>query len=119
MIARCCGTRRTNYPMYGGRGIKVCERWQNSFEAFLADMGERPSPKHTIERKDNNGDYTPSNCRWATICEQARNRRNNRLGTLNGKTQSIAAWAEERGANLQRVYSRLSRGWTLEQAIGA
>ena len=119
MIARCCDHRRTNYPTYGGRGIKVCDRWRNSFEAFVADMGERPSPKHTVDRIDNNGDYTPQNCRWATIHQQARNRRSNRLGTLNGKTQSIAAWIEELGASRTRTYWRLSHGWTLDRALGA
>jgi hypothetical protein len=75
MINRCEYEKNENYAFYGGRGIKVCERWRNSFEAFLADMGRRPSPQHSIDRKDNDGNYEPGNVRWATKSEQAFNRR--------------------------------------------
>lgn len=74
MRARCSNPKASNFSRYGGRGIAVCARW-NSFEVFLADMGERPSRKHTIDRKDNELGYQPSNCRWATSSEQARNKR--------------------------------------------
>lgn len=110
MRQRCMVPTNKDYAQYGGRGITVCDRW-SSFVNFLADMGKRPTPEHSIDRKDNNGPYSPDNCRWATRKEQQRNRRCNRLLTLKGRTASIAAWAEELQIPWVRLYSQVSRGW--------
>jgi hypothetical protein len=93
MISRCTNPRKKDYPNYLGRGIEVCERW-HSFENFLADMGYKPSPEHTLDRIDNNGNYEPSNCRWATRKEQNRNSRWNRYLIFDGISKCIAEWAE-------------------------
>jgi len=89
MRSRCHSLTDPAYARYGGRGIVVCARWSESFEAFLADMGERPAGT-TLDRIDNDGPYSPENCRWATRTEQGRNRRTNRLLTFNGATKTIA-----------------------------
>jgi len=94
MKGRCSLRSNKKYHLYGGRGIRVCDRWQDSFENFLADMGHRPSSKHSIDRfPDMNGNYEPSNCRWATRKQQSRNKRNTRLITHDGKTLCLADWA--------------------------
>lgn len=97
-------------------GITVCERWRDSFETFLADMGERPEGL-TIDRIDNDKGYEPGNCRWATQKEQQNNRRNNRLITVNGRTQTLAQWAEETGFNRKTISRRLDLGWSAEKAL--
>lgn len=118
MIARCYGRYSDSFANYGGRGITVCERWRNSFEAFLVDMGERPEGTQ-LDRIDNEKGYSPENCRWATIKQQNRNRRGNRFLTLNGRTLTVAGWAEELGLRVGNVYSRLSRGKSVEEALRA
>jgi hypothetical protein len=116
MKQRCEYPKHRAYPRYGGRGIKVCDRWQ-SYDAFLADMGPRPSPKHSIERRDNNGDYEPDNCVWATHREQVLNRRGAVLCTYNGRTQPLSLWADETGIPYGRLYDRLKKNWPVEQAF--
>lgn len=93
MIARCENRARDFYPRYGGRGIKVCRRWRKSFPAFLADLGPRPSSRHTLDRIDNDRDYAPTNCRWATNEEQGQNTSRTRKLTINGVTLGVNAWA--------------------------
>ena len=127
MHQRCENPRNPKYPVYGGRGIKVCAQWSvrgnryigtPGFDAFVADMGLRPSPRHTLERKDTNGNYTPDNCIWATQKVQQRNRRNNHILTFRGRSQSIAAWAEElRWISALRLRARIAEGWAAEHAL--
>lgn len=120
MKQRCYTKSTIQFKDYGGRGIIVCERWINSFANFLADMGPRPSMKHSLDRyPDVNGNYEPSNCRWATSSEQHRNRRNNRLITFGGKTKCITAWAEEYGIGPTVLHTRLKRGIPMSVALTA
>lgn len=114
---RCLNTRCEEYPDYGGRGITVCERWRDSFEVFLADMGRRQSPRHSIERKDNDGPYAPWNCVWATKREQANNRRSSRRLRYGDDELTIAQWAEKTGIPYQTLYWRLGAGWSVERTL--
>lgn len=116
MRDRCERPGHIGYHLYGGRGITVCERWK-SFENFLADMGERPSKDHQIERKDNNGNYEPSNCRWATRKEQARNRRTQTMLTYNGETLCVSEWAERLGVERGRLQNRINLGWPADRIL--
>lgn len=109
MKSRCCDPASEAWADYGGRGIVVCERWLKSFDHFCADMGDRPSLGHSIDRIDNDGNYEPGNCRWATDAEQARNRRNSILLTHNGATKTLAAWADEMGVSYYTLYLRIFR----------
>lgn len=116
MMDRCYDRSTNSYRHYGARGIKVCERW-HTFEHFLADMGARPPGKYSIDRIDNGGNYEPSNCRWATIKEQARNMRTNRVVVFNGKKMCLVAACESAGINSQTVRSRMMRGWNFNDAV--
>jgi hypothetical protein len=116
MIGRCENTTTDAYPWYGGRGIKVCDRWR-TFENFLADLGERPSKDHTLERGDVNGNYEPGNVRWATRLEQGANKRNNRNLTAFGETLHMQEWCRRFGILQGTLWDRLDRGWDVERAL--
>lgn len=117
MIRRCEDKQRNNFKNYGGRGITVCSRWRKSFSAFFEDMGAKPTQDHSIERENNDGNYEPGNCRWATRKEQGRNTRANRLLEYNGRTACLSEWAEVAGLSTRAFHHRLSRGWSVERAI--
>jgi len=116
MRQRCSRPQKDNYKYYGGRGITVCERW-NSFENFMHDMGNPPSDQHSIDRIDTNGNYEPSNCRWATMKEQQNNRRDNHILEYQGESMTISRWAEKIGVSQSLLIDRLSRGWTIEKTL--
>jgi hypothetical protein len=115
MRQRCDNPKAAHYADYGGRGIAVCERWLK-FDNFLADMGPRPEGM-TLERKENNGNYEPGNCRWASRSEQMRNRRNSRFVTYQGKTQTLKDWANEYGLTGSTLWLRWKRGWDFKRAL--
>jgi len=106
--SRCCNPDDCHYKDYGGRGIMICGRWINSFENFLEDMGKRPQGK-TIDRVNNDGNYSPENCRWSTPKEQSRNQRTNRLITYQKRTECLSVWAEILNINYETLRSRLAR----------
>lgn len=115
---RCYKKTNRNYYRYGGRGITVCDRWLESFENFLEDMGPRPVSKESIDRINNNGNYEPENCRWANRKEQNRNTSRNRMLTFNGKTMCMAEWAERLNLDYQNLARRLNKfGWSVEKSL--
>ena len=115
--ARCYHPSNKNFANYGGRGIKVCERWRESYVNFLEDMGRKPSSGHSLDRIDNSKGYSPENCRWATSSEQGNNRRTNCVLTFSGRTQSATQWAREYELQATCLFNRLALGWTVERAI--
>lgn len=115
MKRRCENKNVAAYKDYGGRGIRVCERWQ-AFENFFADMGHKPEGK-SLDRIDNSKGYCKENCKWSTAKEQKRNARNLRYITAKGKTQSMGEWAEEIGLSVGTIWQRLSIGWTDEESV--
>jgi hypothetical protein len=116
--SRCNHKGRSDYAHYGARGIRVCAEWR-SYARFLADMGPRPSEKHTIDRLDNDRGYEPGNCRWATMLEQENNRRNNIKLTHDGETMNMSQWARRYGMSGAALRQRLVNGWSMEMALTA
>lgn len=116
MVMRCHNPNTKCYPRYGGRGITVCERWRD-FSNFFADMGHPPTPKHSLERIDNGGRYEPSNCRWATLSEQCRNRRSNVILTHNGESMTATDWAIRLGLDSKLLFARVDAGWSTERIL--
>lgn len=116
MLHRCRTPTAKAYKNYGARGIAVCDRWL-TFSNFLADMGSRPSPEHSLDRIDNDGNYVPGNCRWATVVEQVRNTRRKRMITHNGETFPLWKWAEITGFDTKTIAARLRRGWSESRAL--
>ena len=115
MIQRCHNPNAKDYPRYGARGIFVCDEWR-AFDIFLKDMGERPVGK-SLDREDNEKGYSPKNCRWVDAVTQQRNKRNNRTMTHNGKTMTLAGWAETLNINPNTLNARLQNGWDEISAI--
>lgn len=116
MKNRCTNANYIEFELYGGRGIKCCESWM-AFDVFLMDMGERP-PGKTLDRIDHNGSYEPSNCRWATPKDQARNTRKNVLVTIGEETKTVAEWCENPAAAMDKtVYRRIKLGWSGCEAV--
>ena len=115
IIQRCTNPSATKYCDYGGRGIAVCDRWR-LFENFYSDMGECPEGKE-IERKDNDGNYEPGNCRWATRYEQTRNTRRNNMLTHDGVTLCVTDWAARLGVHFTTLTARLRNGWSVADTV--
>ena len=116
MLTRCNTPSATSYERYGGRGIRVCDRWR-SFDNFHADMGDPPSDKHSIDRIDNDGNYEKSNCKWATNQEQTRHTRRNHMVEIAGENLPLVIWCERYGASYYLVKDRLRWGWDPLRAL--
>ena len=116
MINRCTNQNYEHFHCYGGRGISVCKQW-TEFESFYRDMGPRQSAKHSLDRKDTNGNYEPDNCRWATKAEQMRNMRKNVFLERDGKRQTISEWAREIGISVATIGSRIKAGTPIDKVL--
>ena len=117
MKARCTNPKYKGYKNYGGRGITVCDRWFNSFESFLEDMGHKPTKSHQLERVENDGNYDPDNCIWATPREQSNNRRNNIVIGHNGESLTLAQWSRRSGIAYGKLLYRFRAGWTAQEML--
>lgn len=116
MKQRCLNPKHEFFNHYGGRGIQVCDSWLESFKNFFADMGECPEGL-TLDRIENDGNYEPANCRWATRFQQNSNRRNATLLTMDGETMCVSEWSRKTGIHQDTIRWRISRGWTVEDAL--
>jgi hypothetical protein len=117
MKGRCYNKKTKRYPHYGGRGIAVCEEWRDSFEAFAEHIGPKPSPRHSIDRIDNDRGYEPGNVRWATSDQQNRNYSRNRLVTIDGRTMCVTDWCQEVGLSPSSFWKRIGKGWDEKSAM--
>lgn len=117
IMQRCYNNKSTGYENYGARGIVVCDRWLRSFENFFEDMGPKPTLRHSIERRDNDGNYEPGNCIWALPIEQLNNKRNNAVYLYKGERKTLSQLAVETGIKRATLAVRLQRGATIEEAV--
>jgi len=118
MMDRCYNPANRQYADYGGRGIRVCDRWRESWRAFVADVGVRPDPKMVLDRENNDRNYEPGNVRWVTRKQSAENRRCTIRLTHEGRTQTLTDWAAEAQMDLSTLYSRVVlRGWDIAEAL--
>lgn len=117
IMNRCENPNVASYPHYGGRGISVCDKWRNSFEAFLEDVGLCPPDKSSIGRKDSNKNYEPGNVHWESIVEQNNNKSDTILITIGSETLCASRWAEKIGLNIRTMYARIYTGWDLVKAV--
>lgn len=118
MFSRCYNPKARGFEYWGGRGIKVCRRWHH-FETFLADMGQRPTSAHSLDRIDKNGDYSPGNCRWATPLEQANNRRDNEMVLIDGTEMTLRTALRRAGSviSIDQAKRRIRNGWSHKAAV--
>lgn len=118
MKSRCGNPKNHRYYRYGGRGIKVCDEWLNSYKSFLSDVGRKPTPAHTLDRINNDGNYEPGNVRWATDEEQKNNRSDNKILAYHGKTLTIAQWSRVIGISNCMLWTRVNKyGWSVDDAM--
>jgi hypothetical protein len=115
---RCYNPDYHNFKFYGGRGIKMCDEWLD-FSNFLSDMGNKPTPNHSIDRIDNNGDYCPTNCRWADAITQANNKSSNVLLGLDGVEKPLSLWARQKGISRSTILKRIKLGWPMSKTLTA
>ena len=114
---RCTNSHAKDYKHYGARGISMCQAWMDSFPAFLAAVGPRPSKKHTIGRIENDGNYEPGNVEWQTAKVQGNNRRNTRVLRFRGRSLTVSAWSDVVGIPAVTLYDRLRDGWSTERVL--